>query len=50
MLSTVFRWELRALRRDPAFWLAGGLALAAIGFALANGAAWRGYLDGLRAS
>lgn len=50
MLSTVFRWELRALRRDPAFWLAGGLALAAIGFALANGAVWRGYLDGLRAS
>jgi ABC-2 type transport system permease protein len=50
MLSTVFRWELRALRRDPAFWLVGGLALAALGFALANGSAWRGYLDGLRVS
>ena len=50
VLSTVFRWELRALRRDPAFWLVGGLALAALGFALANGSAWRGYLDGLRVS
>lgn len=50
MLFTVFRWELRALRRDPAFWLVGGLALAALGFALANGSAWRGYLDGLRIS
>lgn len=50
MFSTVFRWELRALRRDPALWLVAGLALAAFGFALANGSAWRGYLDGLRAS
>ena len=50
MLSTLFRWELRSLRCDPAFWLVAGLALAAFGFALANGSAWRGYLDGLRAS
>jgi len=50
MFSTIFRWELRSLRRDPSFWLAVVLALAALGFALSNGTAWLRYLDGLRVS
>jgi len=50
LLSTVIRWEFRALRRDPAFSLVIVLALAALGFALTNGLSWRSYLDGLRSS
>jgi ABC-2 type transport system permease protein len=47
MFSTLFRWELRTLRRDPAFWTAVALALAALGLALVNGARWWRHLHGL---
>ena len=45
MLSTLFRWELRALRRDPACWTALTLAVLALAFALLNGHRWRAQLD-----
>jgi ABC-2 type transport system permease protein len=44
MLSTLFRWELRSLRRDPALGVAVLLCLGAIGFAVANGARWADHL------
>lgn len=47
MLSTLFRWEIRSLRRDPACWTVLTLALAAIAFALFNGARWRQHLERL---
>jgi ABC-2 type transport system permease protein len=47
VFSTLFRWEIRALRRDPAFWTAVALALAAIAFALFNGTLWRQHLERL---
>jgi ABC-2 type transport system permease protein len=47
MLSTLFRWEIRSLRRDPAFWAALALAFVAIAFALFNGARWRQHLERL---
>ena len=47
MLSTLFRWEVRSLRRDPACWTALALALGAIVFALFNGARWRQQLERL---
>jgi ABC-2 type transport system permease protein len=50
MFSTLFRWELRALRRDPAFWVAVVLSLTAIIFAVTNGAHWLAHLDTVRAS
>lgn len=50
MFSSLFRWEFRALRRDPALGLALLLALAAIAFALANGARWLDHLGQLRTS
>jgi ABC-2 type transport system permease protein len=50
MIFTLFRWELRALVRDPACWAALLLALAALAFALANGALWRAHLDRVQAS
>jgi ABC-2 type transport system permease protein len=50
MFGTVFRWEMRALRRDPACWLALTLALAALVFALANGARWLTHLETIRAA
>ena len=46
--STVFRWELRALWRDPACWLALMLAVSAVGFGAFNGIRWVGHLDEVR--
>jgi ABC-2 type transport system permease protein len=45
VFSTLFRWELRSLRRDPACWLGLALALAALAFALLNGTRWRAHLE-----
>lgn len=45
MFSTLFRWELRALRRDPSVWIAVALALAALTLALFNGTRWLAHLD-----
>lgn len=50
MFKTVFRWELRALRRDPAFWAVLIFGVIALGFALVNGERWRSHLDGERAA
>lgn len=50
MFKTVFRWELRALRRDPAFWAVLTFGIVALGFALVNGERWRSHLDGVRAA
>ncbi|WP_119390724.1 DUF3526 domain-containing protein [Taklimakanibacter lacteus] len=50
MFKTVFRWELRALRRDPAFWAALTFGIVALGFALTNGERWRSHLGGVRAA
>ena len=44
MFSSLFRWELRSLRRDPACWIAVALALAALAFALVNGTRWHAQL------
>lgn len=45
MFKTVFRWELRALRRDPAFWTALVFGIAALCVALVNGERWRSHLN-----
>jgi len=45
---TVLRWEIRALRRDPAFWAVLIFGVVALSFALFNGERWRSHLDGLR--
>lgn len=50
MFTTILRWECRALRRDRAFQLASGLAVAALAGALINGAAWHGRLAALETS
>jgi ABC-2 type transport system permease protein len=50
MFSTLFRWELRALRRDASIWIAAALAVIVLGFALGNGTSWLRYLNELRAS
>ncbi|MCA6111256.1 DUF3526 domain-containing protein [Bradyrhizobium cenepequi] len=50
MFKTVFRWELRALRRDPAFWVVLIFGIVALGFALVNGERWRSHLNGVRAA
>jgi ABC-2 type transport system permease protein len=50
MISSLFRWELRALRRDPAFWAAILLAIGALTFALSNGTRWLAHLGSLQAS
>jgi ABC-2 type transport system permease protein len=50
MFATALRWEVRALRRDPAFWLAVALALAAILFVLQNGGRWLAHVDAVQAS
>lgn len=50
MFKKVFRWELRALRRDPAFWAVLTFGIVALGFALVNGERWRSHLDGVRAA
>jgi ABC-2 type transport system permease protein len=50
MFTTAFRWEVRALRRDPAIRVALVLAIAAVGFALFNGIRWHAHLDNVRAA
>jgi ABC-2 type transport system permease protein len=50
MFTTVLRWELRALRRDPAFWAALIFGVVALSFALFNGERWRSHLDGIGAA
>ena len=45
MFGTVFRWEVRALRRDQAFWFVLFLATAAVVFAFVNGARWLAHLE-----
>ncbi|XSC47622.1 ABC transporter permease subunit [Bradyrhizobium sp. RDT10] len=50
MFKTVFRWELRALRLDLAFWAVLTFGIVALGFALVNGERWRSHLDGVRAA
>ena len=48
MFMTVLRWEIRALRRDPAFWAVLIFGVVALGFALFNGERWRSHLNGVR--
>jgi ABC-2 type transport system permease protein len=48
MFKTVCRWELRALRRDPAFWAVLMFGILALGFSLINGERWRSHLDQVR--
>ncbi|WP_438481415.1 ABC transporter permease [Oleiharenicola lentus] len=50
MFTSLFRWEIRSLRRDPACWVATVLALAALGFALHHGGRWLEQLNQLRAT
>ena len=50
MFATVFRWEIRALRRDPACWAVVVFAVAAIAFALFNGARWLAHVDTVAAA
>jgi ABC-2 type transport system permease protein len=50
MFTTAFRWEIRALRRDPAIGVALVLAIAAVVFALFNGIRWHAHLDDVRAA
>ena len=50
MFATVFRWEIRALRRDPACWAVLVFAIAAMAFAMFNGTRWRAHIDGVAAA
>jgi ABC-2 type transport system permease protein len=50
MFASLFRWELRSLRRDPALIVALLLALGALAFALVNGSRWSGHLAQIRAT
>jgi ABC-2 type transport system permease protein len=50
MAATVFRWELLALRRDPAVWLASILVIIAIAFALSNGGRWLAFRESVEAA
>jgi ABC-2 type transport system permease protein len=50
MFATVFRWEIRAMRRDPASWAALVFACAALVFAVLNGVRWRAHLDSVAAA
>jgi ABC-2 type transport system permease protein len=50
MFSTIFRWEIRALRRDPACWAVLAFAVAAIVFAMFNGARWLEQIDTVAAA
>jgi ABC-2 type transport system permease protein len=50
MFATAFRWEVRALSRDPAFWLAVVLAFAAVAFALQNGGHWLAHVNAVQAT
>jgi len=50
MFATVFRWEIHALRRDPACWAVLVFAVAAMAFAIFNGARWRAHLDTVAAA
>jgi ABC-2 type transport system permease protein len=45
MFGTIFRWEIRALGRDPACWAVLAFAVAAIVFAMFNGARWLAHID-----
>lgn len=45
MFTTVLRWEIRALGRDPAFWAVLIFGVVALGFALFNGERWRAHLN-----
>jgi ABC-2 type transport system permease protein len=50
MFATALRWELRALARDPAFWLALALSLAAVAFVLQYGGRWLAHVNGVQMS
>jgi ABC-2 type transport system permease protein len=50
MFATVFRWEIRALRRDPACWTVLVFAIAAMVFAMFNGARWLAHIDAVAAA
>src|SRR5438128_7484712 len=48
MFTIVFRWESRALGRDPAFWAVLIFGLVALGFSLFNGERWHAHLNSVR--
>lgn len=50
MFKTIFRWELRALLRDPAFWAVLVFGIVALCVALVNGERWRSHLNDVRAA
>jgi hypothetical protein len=50
MFSTVFRWELLALRRDPAYWAVLAFAVVAMAFAMFNGVRWLAHVDRVAAA
>jgi ABC-2 type transport system permease protein len=50
MFGTALRWEVRALGRDHAFWLALVLAITAIAFVLLNGGRWLAHVNAVQAS
>jgi ABC-2 type transport system permease protein len=50
MFSTVFRWELLALRRDPACWAVLAFAVVAMAFAMFNGVRWLAHVDRVAAA
>src|SRR5882672_6475960 len=50
MFGTIFRWEIRALRRDPACWAVMAFAVVAMVFAMFNGARWLAHIDAVAAA
>jgi ABC-2 type transport system permease protein len=50
MFAIIFRWEIRALRRDPACWAVLALGVATVVFAMVNGARWLAHIDAVAAA
>jgi ABC-2 type transport system permease protein len=50
MFGDIFRWEIRALRRDPACWAVLVLAVITVVFAMFNGARWLAHIDAVAAA
>jgi ABC-2 type transport system permease protein len=50
MFAIIFRWEIRALRRDPACWAVLVLSVATVVCAILNGARWLAHIDAVAAA
>jgi hypothetical protein len=50
MFAIIVRWEIRALRRDPACWAVLALGVATVVFAMVNGARWLAHIDAVAAA